>query len=194
VAPARPQGGDGTGRSSGASLAATPAQLGYLARLVADRAWQDRAPARVAATCERLAAGEVIGKRDASEAIDALTACPWRPREAPAAPVALPDVPAGHYAITSGGRNDLLFVRVDRPTSGKWAGRTFVKMMVGGHPDTAIARDRVPDVLGRIVAAGVREAATLYGQQIGRCCACNRMLTDQASREAGIGPDCASRL
>lgn len=102
----------------------------------------------------------------------------------------LPDVPAGHYAIASKGDNDLMFVRVDRPTEGKWAGRTFVKMIVGGHPDASIRGAQATDVLARIVEAGPAEAATLYGTEIGRCHVCNRTLTDEVSRSLGIGPEC----
>lgn len=103
----------------------------------------------------------------------------------------LPDVPEGYYAVASGGHNDLLFVRVDRPEKGKWAGRTFLKMVVGGHPDSPI-RDfaRVRSILDRIIDAGVEAAAQLYGQEIGRCSHCNRHLTDEISRQLGIGPTC----
>jgi hypothetical protein len=103
------------------------------------------------------------------------------------------EVPSGHYAIESNGQNDLLFVRVDNITEGKWAGRTFVKMIVGGHPDAPIRGAAALSVLKRITEAGVEDARTLYGQQIGRCWMCNRTLTDEASRQAGIGPDCATR-
>lgn len=109
------------------------------------------------------------------------------------APSDLPDIPAGHYAVTSHGDNDLLFVRVDRPTTGSYAGATFVKMIVGGHPDQNVARKNVPSILARIAEAGIVEAGALYGQEIGRCCRCNRHLTDETSRAAGIGPECARR-
>ena len=125
-------------------------------------------------------------------------ACPAPASPAPApatskAAADLPDVPAGHYAIASEGDNDLLFVRVDRPDSGAYAGATFVKMVVGGRPDMNLPRKQVPGVLARILDAGVDAAGARYGQEIGRCCRCNRTLTDEASRAAGIGPDCASR-
>jgi hypothetical protein len=106
---------------------------------------------------------------------------------------ALPDVPAGHYAVPSTGNNDLAFYRVDRPTEGRWAGSVFVKIVVGGRPDTGVPRRFVPGILARIVEAGIDEAARLYGQKIGRCYKCNRRLTDKVSRAAGIGPDCAGR-
>lgn len=113
----------------------------------------------------------------------------------PAAPTAaaLPDVPAGYYAVASAtGHNDLDFFRIDRPTEGKWAGRTFVKRVVGGHSDMAIPFRLVPDILDRIVAAGIDKSNKLYADEIGRCFRCNRHLTDEISREHGMGPHCRS--
>jgi uncharacterized protein DUF6011 len=107
----------------------------------------------------------------------------------PTAPQA--DVPAGHYAIDSTGTNDLAFYRVDRPTEGAWAGRVFVKLIVGGHPDRNMPRSHVAGILARIAEDGPDAAGQRYGQEIGRCCRCNRTLTDEASRSAGIGPECA---
>lgn len=108
---------------------------------------------------------------------------------APAAPRAeQPDVPAGHYAIESTGHNDLAFYRVDRPTEGTYAGRTFVKLVVGGHPDQNVPRSHVTGILARI--SQDPEAAARYGQELGRCYNCNRTLTDETSRELGIGPEC----
>jgi hypothetical protein len=37
-------------------------------------------------------------------------------------------------------------------------------------------------------------AAQKYGKLAGRCCSCNRDLTDPASIAAGIGPICAGKF
>lgn len=104
-------------------------------------------------------------------------------------------VPEGHYAVDSAtGNNDTDFFRVDKPTEGRWAGRTFVKRVVGGKPDFGIRGDAAVKVLERIVDAGIQEAALRYGIEIGRCCRCNRHLTDEASRAFGMGPDCRSKV
>lgn len=103
----------------------------------------------------------------------------------------LADVPAGHYAIESTGDNDLAFYRVDRPTQGSYAGRVFVKLVVGGHPDQNVPRSHVAGVLARIAADP--DAAARYGRELGQCCRCNRHLTDELSRELGIGPECRKR-
>lgn len=126
-----------------------------------------------------------------SWAVEHVGECPARTETPPAED--LPDVPAGHYAIPSTGDNDLAFYRVDRPTDGNYAGRTFVKLVVGGHPDQNVKRSHVPGILARI-AADPDAAARRYGQHIGSCARCNRHLTVLASRTAGFGPDCRELL
>lgn len=107
----------------------------------------------------------------------------------------LADVPAGHYAIPSTGDNDLVFYRVDRPTDRGYDGSTtFVKMIVGGHPDQNVRRANVAGILARIAEYGVAESARLYGNEIGRCYRCNRHLTDEVSRDLGIGPECRKHV
>lgn len=113
------------------------------------------------------------------------------PKAAPDAPVA--EVPEGHYAIASTGKNDLAFYRVDRPADGKYAGRVFVKLIVGGRPGMNVKAANVPGILARIAEAGIDESGAMYGREIGRCCRCNRHLTDEESRSLGIGPECRKR-
>jgi len=106
----------------------------------------------------------------------------------------LPNVPEGHYATLSRtGNNDLDFWRVDRPAEGTYAGRVFVKRVIGGKPDTNVRRAEVRQALEAIVAAGVDAAGALYGQTLGQCRTCNRHLTDETSRALGQGPECRSR-
>lgn len=106
----------------------------------------------------------------------------------------LPDVPEGHYAIQSlTGNNDLDFFRVDRPTEGDWKGKTYVKRVIGGHPDSNIRFTQYRTVLQAILDAGPEKAGFAYADAIGRCYKCNRHLTDDDSRARGMGPDCASK-
>jgi hypothetical protein len=105
-----------------------------------------------------------------------------------------PDVPAGHYATRSAtGNNDLDFWRVDRPTEGRWAGRTFVKRVIGGKADSPVRGATALAALKAILANDIGRSRVLYGREIGRCWKCNRHLTDEVSRSLGIGPDCRSR-
>jgi hypothetical protein len=132
-------------------------------------------------------------KRGASALIETLKNLPAREAK-PAAPQVTSDVPAGHYALPSSGDNDLVFYRVDRPTDGKWAGRVFVKMVVGGRAASNVRRDYQQGILDRIAEYGPSEAQVLYGQEIGRCGRCNRHLTDEESRRLGIGPECRKHI
>lgn len=106
----------------------------------------------------------------------------------------LPDVPEGHYAIPSlTGNNDLDFFRVDRPTEGSYAGKTYIKRVIGGHPDKNIRFGQFRPVLEAILKFGVDESGLLYGQKIRACRFCNRHLTVFASRQLSCGPDCAAQ-
>lgn len=154
---------------------ATERQLAFLERLLQERPSQR----------EAVPHPERLSKSEASQLIDALL---QRPRPSGEQ---LADVPGGHYAVESTGHNDLAFYRVDRPTEGRWAGRVFVKLVVGGHPDQNVPRGHVAGVLARIAADP--DAAARYGRELGRCCRCNRHLTDETSRALGIGPECRSR-
>jgi hypothetical protein len=107
--------------------------------------------------------------------------------------VAYANVTEGHYAIPGRDGRDYDFYRVDKPTEGKWAGRTFLKMVVGGKPDISIRdRNRISEVLAAI-ALNPEEAAWRYGQEIGQCDKCNRSLTDETSRAFSRGPDCRQK-
>jgi hypothetical protein len=110
--------------------------------------------------------------------------------------VELADVPAGRYALPSTGDNDLVFYKVDRPTEGKWAGFTFVRMIVGGDGsnDQRLNRAQSAPVLARIAEAGFEAAAALYGQHTRHCSRCQLVLTDVVSRVTGFGPTCARKL
>jgi len=142
-----------------------------------------------------------LTRKAASEGLDRLIAMRDAGRQArptvapeaaparPAAPVA--DVPAGHYAVDNA-EGILRFYEVDRPTEGRWAGRTFVSVLASDE------RHPVKGAAGAAVLAKIAEDVTgamlRYGQEIGRCGHCNRTLTDEASRARGIGPICAGRM
>jgi len=103
----------------------------------------------------------------------------------------LPEVPEGYYAVQSRtGNNDLDFFSVDRPSEGRWAGYVFVKRVIGGHVDTPVRGSEARHALEAIIEQGVEASGALYGREIGRCYVCNRTLTDELSREMGIGPTC----
>lgn len=95
-----------------------------------------------------------------------------------------------HYALHVG--SDVKFYRVRRPSTGKYAGRTYIDLEVSDETirmpwkESASALDRI--------AADPMAAAVLYGQETKRCAICHRRLTQQESRERGIGPKCLAKV
>jgi hypothetical protein len=108
----------------------------------------------------------------------------------------IPDVPEGHYAIPSRtGNNDYEFFRVDRPTTGDFAGRIYVKMVIGGHPEYNVrgGLKSIIVVLNAIMEYGVDKAGLLYGHELKQCRYCNRELTKYASRILSAGRHCCDK-
>jgi hypothetical protein len=142
-----------------------------------------------------------ISKRECSRAIDdhkidvaALPKTAAPVRRVDGGTVNVPAIPPGHYAIDSlTGNNDTDFFRVDRPTEGRWAGRTFTKRVIGGKPDSPVRGKTAHAALEAILAADPAKAAKRYADEIGRCSRCNRHLTDETSRQFGMGPECRSK-
>lgn len=100
-------------------------------------------------------------------------------------------VPAGRYAIVQ--PDGLKFYRVEKPTKGAWAGRTFVKVQASDELYPIRSAASRAQILEKI-AADPRRAAVLYGIKLGVCGVCGRTLTDEDSIKAGIGPVCAKRM
>lgn len=129
----------------------------------------------------------------------ATTAAPTpTPAEAPApaparvAPArALPAVAAGRYALVIDGVTK--FFKVDAPTEGRWQGYTFLSVQAGDELYPVKAFTTKYEVL-TLIAADLKGAMLLYGREIGSCGHCGRTLTNQESRERGIGPVCANKL
>lgn len=101
-----------------------------------------------------------------------------------------PRVPDGHYAIEEDG--ELHFFKVNTPTTGKWAGFTFLQIQASDDYRAIKNRERKAAVLGAITA-DPKEAMARYGHEIGRCGVCNRTLTDPESIAIGIGPVCIEK-
>lgn len=124
-----------------------------------------------------------------SQAIDWLLSMPRDPR-----PVDITEqhIPSGRYAIVNAD-GSVSFYRVNTPQDGRWAGRTFVDRYASDDRIPVrdrVERTRVLDAIG----TDPHGAMALYGREVGRCGNCGRMLTDETSREIGIGPDCCERL
>lgn len=96
----------------------------------------------------------------------------------------------GRYALSTD--DGIKFYVVQTPESGKWAGMTFVKHLASDNEFPVRNRAQRESILASI-ASDEKSARRLYGEKIGRCGHCNRTLTDESSRDAGIGPVCASK-
>lgn len=57
----------------------------------------------------------------------------------------------------------------------------------------ASCTDAMVELLKAVETRGI-EAVKEIGKATGRCCVCSRMLTDEVSIQAGIGPICASKF
>lgn len=167
---------------------ATPKQFGYLRTLLAERAGNPEAEKIRTAMNEMREAG-FFDKKAASAAIKALLEIPKNPVKVVNLPE-LPDVPAGRYAVENED-GDLRFYHVNRPTEGKWAGRTFVKVQASDDLH-AVRGKAAASVLAKI-AADVDTAGRRYGQELGVCGDCGRTLTDAESRARGRGPICEGK-
>lgn len=109
----------------------------------------------------------------------------------------LPALPKMHYAIEVldfevGPEPVWKFYRVDKPTRGRWAGKTFVSAQASDDY-WPVKRPAALVTILTAIAANPEKAAADYGHQIGRCGVCSRTLTDPESIARGIGPVCAGK-
>lgn len=103
-------------------------------------------------------------------------------------------VPVGRYALRNegGSANDIQFIHVERPTKGQYAGKTFVKRQLGPNLDRIPMAQQLT-LLTRI-ATDIQGAMRLYGLELGICGNCGLPLTNEVSREYGIGPICRKNM
>jgi len=114
-------------------------------------------------------------------------------------PIDLSDLPSGYYAVPGG--ETRLKIRVARPTkNSRWFGYIFVsdgaeygqRKNYGRQAPEANYSGKIRDEL-KAVLADPHEALTAYGKLTGTCGSCGRMLEDENSIAAGIGPICARK-
>lgn len=92
-----------------------------------------------------------------------------------------------NVALPSSGQNDLAFWNLTVKN---------VHLTVGGQGKTVQPVATQTAVLKRLADmtdAEVHAAMVVYGQEIGACGRCGATLTDETSREFGLGPECASK-
>lgn len=156
-----------------------------------------------AGTC-RSCRGEVAASAGRREKVDGrwtvlhsttaecAAARPASPAQAPATP--LPDVPDGKYAVTADAGHTS-FYQIRKPTEGKWAGYTFVDLLIGSPVDwrhQPVKGAQKATILAKI-AADPREALARYGREFKQCGACDAPLSHDRSKKAGYGQRCAEK-
>jgi hypothetical protein len=132
-----------------------------------------------------------IESKTASQIIDGLLKNPKLPGAVQDYADPAPGVPAGRYAIEQDGTTK--FFQVDKPTKGKWAGRTFLSALAS-EQRYPIKNPAQRSAIFAAIGQDPKAASFLYGQKIGHCGVCGLTLTDESSRAAGIGPVCAQKL
>lgn len=90
----------------------------------------------------------------------------------------------------------LTFIRIDNVEKGKWEGWIFVKgisgpeeFRVGAQKPNGEYKGQWQPLLEKVNADPLASIAR-YGKEIGKCGICGLRLTDELSRERGIGPIC----
>jgi hypothetical protein len=168
-------------------------------------------PNRYAGRCWRCAGwleagGGIAILTSETQAEGAQAAYPWQvqhlgecsaPKPVRPEPAPEPDVPEGRYAVDLGPEGDgdeprLRFFKVDRPTEGRWVGRTFVSVQAGPNLIPLREAGSRRAILRRI-AEDPQAAMLRYGLELGHCGSCGAELTNAESRARGIGPICAAK-
>lgn len=189
----------------------TDAQAKYIRDLLDQREVADESREKALAELPYLAKG------DASRWIERLRSLPYRERRADDATsesrfwrTALKDVttdadkaeikipyltdgnvvvPRGSYALETtspDATNALAFYKV---WIGNYGGNFWAIYHLIGPEQQKVPRQQAAAILDKI-AANPGEAAKRYGLEIGKCGICGRRLTNDLSRELGIGPIC----
>jgi hypothetical protein len=105
-----------------------------------------------------------------------------------------PNIEDGRYAVeTDDDDHHLAFYKVNKPDdTSRWHGRLFVNVMASDN-EIKLTGKAARTVLEKI-AADPLAAMIRFGHEIKVCGRCGRTLTKKSSREAGIGPKCASDM
>ena len=130
------------------------------------------------------------------------------PEAAPVAPkrnawqewreLATPLLPFERFAVT-GKDGKTKFYRIFEYTRERDNAKFIICRVVSGasgesgHWSERLAPEIMVSIAKQIHADGIKAAALRYGAETGRCCDCNRLLTDPVSKANGIGPICAAK-
>jgi len=180
--------------------AATKPQCNFIANLIEDREVPPLWLVRIKNYIEEEGG---LKKGKASEIIGALRGLPFKNKsefqgqkqDRSKAPH-IRDIPPGRYCVQTGeDSNDLGFFRVKERTAQNDSSKKYkIMLRIAGPQEHFIRGEEAAKIVKLIVRAGVGEAATRYGHEVGRCSICHTRITNRVSRELGIGPVCGGRV
>jgi hypothetical protein len=98
---------------------------------------------------------------------------------------AMVDIEPGYYAAEYQG---VLRFYAFRAGKGRHAGRVFCNRFRSDYLDRVGAAEQA--VIRAAIAADIAGTRKRFADEIGSCWRCARTLTDETSRELGIGPEC----
>jgi len=137
-----------------------------------------------------------LNKAQASRVITALKELPKAASPSRAATTRMaywPSVAQGRYAVVDPADQILKFYKVSIPAEGKWKGWLFLEVQASDElyrVSNGAKRKEIMDA----IAVNPQEAMLRYGQELGHCGHCGRTLTNELSREYGIGPVCRAKM
>lgn len=176
----------------------TAAQLSYLRNLVA----QKQMPAEVRLGAELAMSRLDFTRAQASQLIDRFARLQDRPREAQPVASHLVGLPHSKYALSTeelghqhaaslAGRNDMAFFEVK-----EYRGTVYMRQLFGAPG--SFNKSRLSSADERAVALLIQvdplRAAQRFAVHYSCCARCGAELTDQTSRELGLGPTCRAQF
>jgi hypothetical protein len=191
---------------------ATDRQLEYITGLLAEREIPDEARDRLKAAVEN----KTISKKGASEYIERLRSKPKRAGATSDRPtVSYEDIEldngetrrVGRVLVPNADGKSVLAGRYGIDTTGDdrfTNDTTFFKLWVGDRGGWKVRMFKSDDEVDisfptqiavvKVIAKDPEKAMALFGHEFGKCGVCGRGLTNDLSREIGIGPICRTRL
>lgn len=105
------------------------------------------------------------------------------------------NAPVGRYCVDLPEWGGTMLVEITKPTSGRWAGYSFVKTpaRLGAPFDEPVKGAQAVAVFNAIESDPIG-CSSMFGRVTGRCGICNRRLSEPNSQAVGIGPECRTQF
>lgn len=99
----------------------------------------------------------------------------------------------GFYAVEDPKDHILKFFKVEIPKKGKWKNKVFISIQASEEFHSVQNAEYRKRIISEIKKSPI-EAQMRYGQLIGNCGICGLTLTNEESRQRGIGPICWAKI